>query len=247
KPNASNDTINPANTAVTGAPASRNSYVGIATPYGALKLGKNDTSYKTVTADFDFLADTPGDYNSIMGNTGGDNRTEFDARFPHAVWYDGVRHLREDMAQRRRRLQRAAARRLLRIRPAEAGTRRRRDGRLGARCQHPRRSGGRPGRQHRRHACRRPPALVQPEDDDHRELCAHAEQRRRTLRFGARGTRRDVGLQGRRHSDDGEPWPRDRPDRERDHLLHRHEPTGVFAGHDVRLLTAGHYAREPRP
>src|SRR2546423_7354124 len=88
KPNGSNDTINPANTAVTGALASRNSYVGIATPYGALKLGKNDTPYKTVTADFDFLADTPGDYNSIMGNTGGDNRTEFDARFPHAIWYE---------------------------------------------------------------------------------------------------------------------------------------------------------------
>src|SRR5205807_2007735 len=84
----SNDTINPANTAVTGALASRNSYVGIATPFGALKLGKNDTPYKSVTADFDFLADTPGDYNSIMGNTGGDNRTEFDARFPHAVWYE---------------------------------------------------------------------------------------------------------------------------------------------------------------
>src|SRR2546425_4738698 len=70
KPNGSNDTINPANTAVTGALASRNSYVGIATPFGALKLGKNDTPYKSVTADFDFLADTPGDYNSIMGNTG---------------------------------------------------------------------------------------------------------------------------------------------------------------------------------
>src|SRR5438128_6367824 len=88
KPNGSNDTINPANTAVTGALASRNSYVGIATPFGALKLGKNDTPYKSVTADFDFLADTPGDYNSIMGNTGGDNRTEFDARLPHAVWYE---------------------------------------------------------------------------------------------------------------------------------------------------------------
>ena len=88
KPNGSNDTINPANTAVTGALASRNSFVGIKTPLGALKLGKNDTPYKSVTADFDFLADTPGDYNSIMGNTGGDNRTEFDARMPHAVWYE---------------------------------------------------------------------------------------------------------------------------------------------------------------
>src|SRR5205085_12697091 len=49
KPNGNNDTINPANTAVTGALASRNSYVGIATPFGALKLGKSDTPYKSVT------------------------------------------------------------------------------------------------------------------------------------------------------------------------------------------------------
>ena len=88
KPNGNNDTINPGNTAVAGALASRNSYVGLGTPFGALKLGKNDTPYKTITGDFDFLADTPGDYNSIMGNTGGDNRTEFDARLPHALWYE---------------------------------------------------------------------------------------------------------------------------------------------------------------
>ena len=31
---------------------------------------------------------TLGDYNSIMGNTGGDNRAEFDWRMPHAVWYE---------------------------------------------------------------------------------------------------------------------------------------------------------------
>jgi predicted porin len=91
KPNGNNDTINPGNTAVAGALASRNSYVGIGTPFGALKAGKNDTPYKIVTADFDFLADTPGDYNSIMGNTGGDNRTEFDARLPHALWYESPR------------------------------------------------------------------------------------------------------------------------------------------------------------
>ena len=88
KPNGSNDTINPANTAVTGALASRNSYVGISTPFGALKLGKNDTPYKSITADFDFLGETPGDYNSIMGNTGGDNRAEFDTRLSHAMWYE---------------------------------------------------------------------------------------------------------------------------------------------------------------
>jgi predicted porin len=88
KPNGGNDTINPGNNAVVGALASRNSFVGISTPFGALKLGKSDTPYKVSTADFDFLADTPGDYNSIIGNTGGDNRTEFDARLPHAVWYE---------------------------------------------------------------------------------------------------------------------------------------------------------------
>ena len=88
KPNGNNDTINPGNTAVTSAFGTRNSYVGFSTPYGAIKAGKNDTPYKTVTADFDFLADTPADYNSIMGNSGGDNRTEFDARMPHAIWYE---------------------------------------------------------------------------------------------------------------------------------------------------------------
>jgi predicted porin len=88
KSNGNNDTINPGNNAVSGAFAFRNSYVGVASPYGALKIGKNDAPYKLVTADFDFLADTPGDYNSIMGNTGGDNRTEFDDRLPHAVWYE---------------------------------------------------------------------------------------------------------------------------------------------------------------
>jgi len=28
------------------------------------------------------------DYNSIMGNTGGDNRAEFDTRLSHALWYE---------------------------------------------------------------------------------------------------------------------------------------------------------------
>jgi hypothetical protein len=29
-----------------------------------------------------------GDYNSIMGNSGGDNRAEFDTRLSHAMWYE---------------------------------------------------------------------------------------------------------------------------------------------------------------
>src|SRR5204862_7461816 len=67
---------------------SRNSFVGLQSEeYGAIKLGKTDTPYKTATARLDSFASTPGDYTAIMGNSGGDNRTEFDFRAPHAVWY----------------------------------------------------------------------------------------------------------------------------------------------------------------
>src|SRR5262249_12917429 len=40
------------------------------------------------TARFDPFANTVADYNSIMGNTGGDNRAEFDWRMSHAIWYE---------------------------------------------------------------------------------------------------------------------------------------------------------------
>ena len=68
---------------------SRNSFIGLqSTKYGAIKLGKTDTPYKTSTGRMDPLASTPGDYNAIMGNSGGDNRAEFDARLPHSIWYE---------------------------------------------------------------------------------------------------------------------------------------------------------------
>ena len=68
---------------------SRNSFVGLqSATYGAIKLGKEDTPYKQSTARLDPFASTPGDYNAIMGNSGGDNRTEFDLRLPHSVWYE---------------------------------------------------------------------------------------------------------------------------------------------------------------
>ena len=66
----------------------RDSYVGMESPWGAIKGGKSDTPYKKATAPFDPFAGTLGDYNSIMGNTGGDNRAEFDWRMNHAVWYE---------------------------------------------------------------------------------------------------------------------------------------------------------------
>src|ERR1700731_3461505 len=67
---------------------SRDSYVGIEGPWGAVKAGKSDTPYKKSTAAMDPFANTLGDYNAIMGNTGGDNRAEFDWRMNHAIWYE---------------------------------------------------------------------------------------------------------------------------------------------------------------
>jgi predicted porin len=66
----------------------RDSFLGIEGPWGAIKAGKSDTPYKKSTAAMDPFSRTLGDYNSIMGNTGGDNRAEFDWRMDHAVWYE---------------------------------------------------------------------------------------------------------------------------------------------------------------
>lgn len=72
----------------TSALGSRNSYVGIQGNFGKLMLGKTDTPYKRATAGMDPFASSIGDYNSIMGNTGGDLRAEFDSRIPHSIFYD---------------------------------------------------------------------------------------------------------------------------------------------------------------
>jgi hypothetical protein len=66
----------------------RDSFIGMESPWGAIKAGKSDTPYKKATAKFDPFSATLGDYNSIMGNTGGDLRAEFDWRAAHAVWYE---------------------------------------------------------------------------------------------------------------------------------------------------------------
>jgi predicted porin len=66
----------------------RDSFLGMESPWGSLKAGKSDTPYKKATAAMDPFTRTLGDYNSIMGNTGGDNRAEFDWRMNHAVWYE---------------------------------------------------------------------------------------------------------------------------------------------------------------
>jgi len=71
---------------------SRNSFIGLRSKeLGTIKLGKTDTPYKTSTGRMDPFASTPGDYNAIMGNSGGDNRAEFDSRLAHSAWYESPR------------------------------------------------------------------------------------------------------------------------------------------------------------
>jgi len=74
---------------VNGALFIRNSYIGLASPaFGAIKIGKEDTPYKSSTAAFNPFSGMWGDYSVVMGNTGGDNRVEFGYRASHAIWYE---------------------------------------------------------------------------------------------------------------------------------------------------------------
>jgi predicted porin len=72
----------------TGALGSRNSFLGVEGAFGKFMLGKTDSPYKRATASMDPFASSVADYNTIMGNTGGDLRAEFDSRIPHSVFYD---------------------------------------------------------------------------------------------------------------------------------------------------------------
>jgi hypothetical protein len=73
---------------VNGALFNRNTFIGLAGDYGAVKIGKTDAPYKNSTAQFNPFAGMLGDYAVVMGNTGGDNRVEFGTRLDHAIWYE---------------------------------------------------------------------------------------------------------------------------------------------------------------
>jgi predicted porin len=70
---------------------SRDTYVGLQGRWGAIKLGKSDAPYKKSTARLDPFINSIGDSRSIIGNSGGDNRSEFNTRVPHSVWYESPR------------------------------------------------------------------------------------------------------------------------------------------------------------
>ena len=78
-----------ASNTVKGALTSRNTYVGFASrDWGAIKFGKTDAPYKNSTMRMNPFYGMQGDYQVIMGNTGGDNRVEFSTRLDHSVWYE---------------------------------------------------------------------------------------------------------------------------------------------------------------
>ena len=74
---------------VKGALTSRNSFIGLSSKkWGAIKIGKSDAPYKNSTMRMNPFYGMIGDYQVIMGNTGGDNRVEFGTRLDHSLWYE---------------------------------------------------------------------------------------------------------------------------------------------------------------
>jgi predicted porin/outer membrane murein-binding lipoprotein Lpp len=68
---------------------SRNTFIGLSgDDWGSFKIGKTDAPYKNSTQRMNAFSGMWGDYAVIMGNTGGDNRTEFGTRLSHALWYE---------------------------------------------------------------------------------------------------------------------------------------------------------------
>jgi predicted porin len=74
---------------VKGGLTTRNSFIGFSTPdWGTIKGGKTDAPYKNSTAMMNPFSGMLGDYQVIMGNTGGDNRVEFGTRLDHSIWWE---------------------------------------------------------------------------------------------------------------------------------------------------------------
>lgn len=81
--NSSNDSV------VKGALTTRNSFIGFASKdWGAVKWGKTDAPFKNSTTRLNPFSSQIGDYASIIDNTGGDNRVEFEGRLDHSIWYE---------------------------------------------------------------------------------------------------------------------------------------------------------------
>jgi len=77
----------------SGAIGLGNSFIGFGgADWGAVKVGHGVTPYKKSTDRLDPFAGMLGDMPTIMGNTGGDNRVEFNASMEHAIWYESPKY-----------------------------------------------------------------------------------------------------------------------------------------------------------
>jgi predicted porin len=74
---------------VKGAIGYGDTFVGVANEnWGKLKIGTTYTPYKKSTDRMNPFSGMLGDYASIMGNSGGDNRVEFGTRLDHSIWFE---------------------------------------------------------------------------------------------------------------------------------------------------------------
>jgi predicted porin len=74
---------------VRGGLTYRDTFIGFSTPWGSLKFGKTHTPYRNSTNPrMNPFSGMIGDFSTVMGNTGGDNRVEFGTRTEHSIWYE---------------------------------------------------------------------------------------------------------------------------------------------------------------
>lgn len=78
---------------VRGGIGSGTTYVGFSSPtWGSLKIGHGATPYGNMSRRLDPFAGMVGDMGVIIGNTGGDNRLEFNTALNHAIWYESPKY-----------------------------------------------------------------------------------------------------------------------------------------------------------
>jgi predicted porin len=83
------DTWTKSSNTVQGAIGLGDTYMGFqGHSWGKIKFGEMYMPYKTSTDRFNPFAGQLGDYSTIMGNTGGDNRVEFGTRMDHAIVFN---------------------------------------------------------------------------------------------------------------------------------------------------------------
>ena len=72
------------------------SFVGLSHEgWGKVKIGTTYSPYKKSTDRMNPFSGMLGDYASIMGNTGGDNRVEFGTRLDHSIWFESPKLLKD--------------------------------------------------------------------------------------------------------------------------------------------------------